>query len=233
MNYHSTKRLAYGGADLNKLMTSLLEQRGLKCSDPQRLKELCARASSLPSSSEVLCHCCYCPCANIASEQITYDIALVTGIADHAADVAAMLSLYRMFADLWSQNRTLYHSCSQLSLMRPYHFQQLYTCLLLHQQKLSCHALLNSQMQLHCIALLIMAGKNEDFAILVMCLCRMQQQVRCIRCLMGKASPLKAKGSSWHKPYSTHLGWAKICPTCLLQLSPRSCSIQMDPHARY
>lgn len=52
VNYHSTKRLPYGGADLDKLMASLLKQRGLKCSDPQRLKELCARASSLPSSSE-------------------------------------------------------------------------------------------------------------------------------------------------------------------------------------
>ncbi len=67
VNYHSTKRLPYGGADLDKLMASLLEQRGLKCSDPQRLKELCARASSLPSSSEVTCHCCYCLCAIFAA----------------------------------------------------------------------------------------------------------------------------------------------------------------------
>ncbi|KAA6427514.1 MAG: actin-related 7-like [Trebouxia sp. A1-2] len=52
VNYHSTKRLLYGGADLDKLMASLLEQRGVKCGDPQRLKELCARASSPLSSSE-------------------------------------------------------------------------------------------------------------------------------------------------------------------------------------
>ncbi len=67
VNYHSTKRLPFGGADLDKLMASLLEQRGLKCSDPQRLKELCARASSLPSGSEVYCHCCYCLCAIFAA----------------------------------------------------------------------------------------------------------------------------------------------------------------------
>ena len=67
VNYHSTKRLPYGGADLDKLMASLLKQRGLKCSDPQRLKEVCARASSLPSSSEVLRHCCYCLCAILAA----------------------------------------------------------------------------------------------------------------------------------------------------------------------
>jgi len=63
VNYHSTKRLPYGGADLDKLMASLLEQRGLECSNPQRLKELCARASSLPSSSEVICDCSHCLCA--------------------------------------------------------------------------------------------------------------------------------------------------------------------------
>ncbi len=51
VNYHSTKRLPYGGVDLDKLMASLLEQRGIHCSDPQRLKETCASATSLPSSS--------------------------------------------------------------------------------------------------------------------------------------------------------------------------------------
>ncbi len=76
-----------------------------------------------------------------SSEQMSNDIASVTSIADHAADVAAMLCLYCMFADLWSQNNTLYHSCRQLPLMRPFHFQQL--CIYLHQhkpQKLPCHA---------------------------------------------------------------------------------------------
>lgn len=96
MNYHSTKRLPYGGTDLDKLMASLLEQRGLRCSDPQRLKELCARASSLPSSSEVyaivaiVCVQCLQP---DNSEQMSYDIALMTSTADHAGDVAAMLCL--------------------------------------------------------------------------------------------------------------------------------------------
>ena len=50
VNYHNTKRLPYGGRDLDALLVSLLQQRGVPCSDPQKLKELCARMPSAPSA---------------------------------------------------------------------------------------------------------------------------------------------------------------------------------------
>lgn len=46
VNYHNTKRLPYGGRDLDAFLVSLLKQRGVHCSDPQNLKEMCARASA-------------------------------------------------------------------------------------------------------------------------------------------------------------------------------------------
>lgn len=51
VNYHSTKRLPYGGMDLDQLMASMLEQRGNHCSHPQRLKEMCATAIVVSASS--------------------------------------------------------------------------------------------------------------------------------------------------------------------------------------
>ena len=54
VNYHNTKRLPYGGRDLDAFLVSLLKQRGVHCNDPQKLKEMCARASGLPApDSEV------------------------------------------------------------------------------------------------------------------------------------------------------------------------------------
>lgn len=50
VNYHNTKRLPYGGRDLDTFLVSLLQQRGIQCSDPQKLKELCARTSSASSA---------------------------------------------------------------------------------------------------------------------------------------------------------------------------------------
>ena len=56
VNYHNTKRLPYGGRDLDAFLVSLLQQRGVQCSDPQKLKELCARTPSVPSADpEVRC----------------------------------------------------------------------------------------------------------------------------------------------------------------------------------
>ena len=54
VNYHSTKRLPYGGADIDTLLLSLLKQQSQHCSNPQRLKETCARATAPASdTSEV------------------------------------------------------------------------------------------------------------------------------------------------------------------------------------
>lgn len=55
VNYHNTKRLPYGGRDLDALLVLLLQQRGIQCSDPQKLKELCARTSSAPSAGTEVC----------------------------------------------------------------------------------------------------------------------------------------------------------------------------------
>lgn len=51
VNYHNTKRLPYGGRDLDAFLVSLLKQRGVHCSDPQNLKEMCARASAPDSEA--------------------------------------------------------------------------------------------------------------------------------------------------------------------------------------
>ncbi|KAL3132514.1 hypothetical protein ABBQ32_009057 [Trebouxia sp. C0010 RCD-2024] len=50
VNYHNTKRLPYGGRDLDALFVSLLQQRGIQCSDTQKLKEMCARISNASST---------------------------------------------------------------------------------------------------------------------------------------------------------------------------------------
>ena len=50
VNYHSTKRLPYGGRDLDKLLVTLLQQRNLQCGNPQQLKEMCARVASPPAA---------------------------------------------------------------------------------------------------------------------------------------------------------------------------------------
>ena len=55
VNYHNTKRLPYGGRDLDALLVSLLQQRAIECSDPQKLKELCARTPSVPSADPEVC----------------------------------------------------------------------------------------------------------------------------------------------------------------------------------
>lgn len=55
VNYHNTKRLPYGGRDLDALLVSLLQQRGIQCSDPQKLKELCAGIPSAPSADPQVC----------------------------------------------------------------------------------------------------------------------------------------------------------------------------------
>ena len=51
VNYHSTKRLPYGGEGLEKLLASLLQLRGIHCSNPQQLKEMCASAAGLPATT--------------------------------------------------------------------------------------------------------------------------------------------------------------------------------------
>lgn len=55
VNYHNTKRLPYGGRDLDAFLVSLLQQRGIQCSDPQKLKELCARTPNAPSADSEVC----------------------------------------------------------------------------------------------------------------------------------------------------------------------------------
>ena len=56
VNYHNTKRFPYGGRDLDAFLVSLLRQRDIQCSDPQKLKELCARTSNAPSTGPEVCH---------------------------------------------------------------------------------------------------------------------------------------------------------------------------------
>ena len=51
VNYHSTKRLPYGGAEIDSLLLSLLKQQGQHCSNPQHLKEMCARATAPASDA--------------------------------------------------------------------------------------------------------------------------------------------------------------------------------------
>lgn len=55
VNYHNTKRLSYGGRDLDAFLVSLLQQRGIQCSNPQKLKELCARTPNAPSADSEVC----------------------------------------------------------------------------------------------------------------------------------------------------------------------------------
>lgn len=55
VNYHNTKRLPYGGRDLDAFLVSLLQQRGIQCSDPQKLKELCAKTPNAPPTDPEVC----------------------------------------------------------------------------------------------------------------------------------------------------------------------------------
>lgn len=55
VNYHNTKRLPCGGRDLDAFLVSLLQQRGIQCGDPQKLKEMCARISTAPSADTEVC----------------------------------------------------------------------------------------------------------------------------------------------------------------------------------